>query len=107
MNFKLQIKTKVLQFRVFILSHLPGVHSTRLAEALAKRATWEVAGTDSSQVMLRIRNSRRGFTIIELILYMGMLSILLAVLSQIFVSILNVQLESQSSSSIEQDSRYI
>lgn len=38
---------------------------------------------------------------------MGMLSILLGVLMQIFVSVLDVQLESESTSSIDQDSRYI
>lgn len=56
---------------------------------------------------LEIKNSRRGFTIIEMIIYMGMLSILLGVLSQIFVTILDTQLESESTSSIQQDSSYI
>lgn len=48
-----------------------------------------------------------GFTIIELILYMGILSMVLFVLTQTFVSIVDLQLESEATSSVEQDSRYI
>lgn len=49
----------------------------------------------------------RGFTIVELLLYMGILSILLSVLTAIFISALDVQLESQATSSVQQDSSYI
>lgn len=56
---------------------------------------------------LEIGNSKSGFTIIEMIIYMGMLTILLGVLSQIFVTILDAQLESESTSSVQQDSSYI
>jgi prepilin-type N-terminal cleavage/methylation domain-containing protein len=50
---------------------------------------------------------KRGFTLIELILYMGLISIFLTVLTSVFLSILDVQLESDSLSSVEQDGRYI
>jgi type II secretory pathway pseudopilin PulG len=54
-----------------------------------------------------LRQIERGFTLIELILYMGMLSILMTVLSAIFGTILDVQTESASTSSVDQDGRYI
>lgn len=51
--------------------------------------------------------SPKGFTITELVLYMGLLIILITVLSMVFSSILDVQLESKSTSSVELDGRYI
>jgi len=53
------------------------------------------------------KNKQAGFTLTELILYMGLLIILITILSQIFSSILDVQLESKSTSSVELDGRYI
>lgn len=60
--------------------------------------------------VLKIRNSPQsgaGFTIVELLLYMGLLSILLGVLTNIFATSIETQLETESSSSIEQDGRFI
>lgn len=54
-----------------------------------------------------IRKDSDGFTLIELILYMGILSILLMVLVQLFGSIVNVNLESESNAAVSQDGRYI
>jgi type II secretory pathway pseudopilin PulG len=51
--------------------------------------------------------SQKGTTMVELLLYMGILSILLTTLTSIFVSALNVQSESQATSSVEQDGNYI
>lgn len=48
-----------------------------------------------------------GFTITESLLYMGLLIILITILSSVFSSILDVQLESKSTSSVELDGRYI
>ena len=48
-----------------------------------------------------------GTTLIELIIYMGLLSIFLTVLTDVFSSIINVQLESKSVSSVEENGRYI
>lgn len=50
---------------------------------------------------------QKGVTIAELLLYMGILTILLTILTNIFISALNVQLESQATSSVEQDGNYI
>jgi type II secretory pathway pseudopilin PulG len=51
--------------------------------------------------------SQNGTTIVELLLYMGLLSILLATLTSIFVSALDVQSESNATSAVEQDGNYI
>ena len=51
--------------------------------------------------------SQRGVTIVELLLYMGLLSILIVILVDIFVSILDVQTESESFSSVTQDGRFL
>lgn len=57
----------------------------------------------------RIQNSKKrgGFTLVELLIYMGILSILMYVLSDILFSIINVQLSTQSNSLVTQDGRYI
>lgn len=44
---------------------------------------------------------------IELLMYMGLLSILVGVLSTLFVTILETQVESSATSSVDQDGRYV
>lgn len=55
------------------------------------------------------RHSHRslGFTIPELLVFMALLSVFLIVLTEIFVSVLSVQTESESTSAVEQDGRFI
>ncbi len=48
-----------------------------------------------------------GFTLIEMVIYMAIFSIFLLVLTEIFISILNVQLESEATSAVYQDGRYL
>ena len=55
----------------------------------------------------RITNVQSGFSLVELLLYMAILSVFLIILTGIFTSALDVQLESESSSSEEQDGNYI
>lgn len=50
---------------------------------------------------------QKGFTIIEFIVYMGLFSIFITVLTQLFVTSIDNQLSSQSTSGIDQDSTYI
>jgi len=50
---------------------------------------------------------KRGFTIIEMLIYMGLLSIFLVVMSGMFISILDVHLESQAAAGVQQDGQYI
>lgn len=49
----------------------------------------------------------RGFTVVEMLIYMGLLSILLLVMVDLFASSLDVQLESQSSSGVDQDAKFM
>ena len=51
--------------------------------------------------------SQKGFTLVELLMYIGLTSILIAVMSQVFLATLGVRLESQNTTSVQQDGRYI
>lgn len=51
--------------------------------------------------------STKGFTMIELLLYVGIFSILLVVLLQMFSGILATHTESQATSSVDQDGNFI
>ncbi len=51
--------------------------------------------------------TRAGFTLVELLLYMGLLSIFLVTLTDLLVAILDVKGESSAVSPVEQDGRYI
>ena len=48
-----------------------------------------------------------GFSLVELLLYMGLISILLVILMSVFLSALDVQQSSQATSSVEQEGRYL
>jgi type II secretory pathway pseudopilin PulG len=50
---------------------------------------------------------KSGYTLIELLLFMGILAIFLAVLTQIFTSTLDVQLESSNNSSVDQAKAFL
>lgn len=49
----------------------------------------------------------KGFTLIELVVYMGLFSILLIVLAEVFTSALDDRLKSESTSQVVQDGRFI
>lgn len=51
--------------------------------------------------------SQKGFTLIELLLYIGLTTVLITVMSQVFLATLGVRLESQNTTSVQQDGRYI
>ena len=50
---------------------------------------------------------KSGFTLIELLIYEGILAIFLIVLTDILVTSLNVQLESQAASAVDRDGPYL
>jgi Tfp pilus assembly protein PilE len=54
-----------------------------------------------------MKKFQKGITIVELIVYIGLLSIFMLVLLDVFVTILNSKLESESTSALNQDARYI
>lgn len=51
--------------------------------------------------------NQKGFTLIEFLLYMALLSIFMLTLSEMFVSILELQTESEGLSFVEEDGRFI
>lgn len=57
--------------------------------------------------MKKIFITKSGFTMVELLLYMGLLGIFMTVLTTMFTSVLDVQLESEAVSSVAQDGRYL
>lgn len=50
---------------------------------------------------------KSGFTLVEMLISMGIMSILLVILTQVFGSILNMKLRSQATTSVAEDSRYL
>lgn len=52
-------------------------------------------------------NFKKGFTLVELLLFMAMFSVILIVLSNLFSAIVEKQLETESVSAVESDSKYI
>lgn len=56
--------------------------------------------------MMKIRNFR-GMTIIELLIYMALVSIFMIVLVELFTNILSLQLTTESTSNLTQDTRLI
>lgn len=54
-----------------------------------------------------VKDKQKGFTMIEMVVSLGILTILVGILSNLFGSIIDVQLSSKSTSSIDQDGRYI
>lgn len=53
------------------------------------------------------RKSASGVTLVELLIYLGLMSIFIVILMGIFTAALNTKLASESTSGISQDSRYI
>lgn len=51
--------------------------------------------------------NQEGFTMIELLVYIGLTSILITLMSQIFLATLGVRIESQSAANVQQDSRFV
>lgn len=54
-----------------------------------------------------MKKNTRGFTVVELIIYMALLSIFLLVLLDIFITTLNFKLQSEATSALNQDARSI
>lgn len=55
----------------------------------------------------QISNFRQGFTIVELLVYLGIFAILITAMTQIFVSIIDTQLESEANSSVAQEGQFL
>lgn len=58
--------------------------------------------------MTKLRKIKQGgYSLIEILLYMGLLSIFLFGMTELFVSSLSINIESEATSSVEQDGRYL
>ena len=51
--------------------------------------------------------NNHGFTLLEIVIYIGLLGILLVVMSQVFIAILGTKLNSDSSAGVAQDGAYM
>lgn len=51
--------------------------------------------------------NKKGFTIIEFLVYIGILSILLFIFADMFSSIANLRLEAEATSNVQQDGNYL
>lgn len=49
----------------------------------------------------------RGFTLVELLIYIGLLTIFMSIVTRIFTGIIEVQLSSEATGSVEEDGRFI
>lgn len=56
---------------------------------------------------LKQNANQKGVTLIELLLYMALLTILVTLISGIFSSVLDSQLEAEATSAVDQDGRYL
>lgn len=54
-----------------------------------------------------VSKMRKGFTIVELLIYMGVVSALFLVMTELFATIFDVKTESEATSSVEYDGRFI
>lgn len=50
---------------------------------------------------------QKGFTLVELVLFMGLMLLLIGITTSVFTTAVNIQLESVSASSVQQDERYL
>ncbi len=57
--------------------------------------------------MKNLLKHQLGFSLVELIIYMGLVVVLFVVLTSVFLTTLDVQLTSQTSSSVQQEGRYL
>ncbi len=60
-----------------------------------------------THISLYKKEKQSGFTLVEMLIYMGILIVFLIVLTQIFITILDTQLKSESVSNVDHDVRYI
>jgi len=54
-----------------------------------------------------MKTNKQGFTVVELLVYSGILTVFLYVMTNIFISVLDMQLESETAGPVVQDSQYI
>lgn len=63
--------------------------------------------TTKSLARSHIRHNQKGLTLVELLIYFGLFSILLVVINSIFISTLQVQTQQSSRSALQQEAEYV
>ncbi len=58
-------------------------------------------------IILNKQKKLLGFTLVELLIYMGLISILMVMITQLFGAIFDVKIESEANSAVDQDGRFI
>jgi len=56
-----------------------------------------------SPLIIRHKPMKKAFTFIEILIYMGLVSVFLVVLANMFITLLDTQLETTGSSAVDQD----
>lgn len=64
-------------------------------------------GRKLSSNVFYLKSNNKGFTLVELIIYMGLLTVLVLIFTEIFTSIIDNQLSSKNTSNVADDGRYI
>lgn len=59
------------------------------------------------KIHLQQKRNDRGFTLIELVLYLGLFSIMILLITEVFLAVLDSQLESKATSGVSEDGRFI
>ncbi len=57
--------------------------------------------------MRKLLITKAGFSVVEMLIYMGVSAIFLVTLTNLFVLIANLRLESEATSAVEQDGQYL
>lgn len=57
--------------------------------------------------MIKLRDRFKGFTLVELLIYMGLISALLLVMTELFGAIFDVKIETEATSAVQEDGGFI
>lgn len=99
---------KLLYYEAYIAEDLARVRERRLKyNGNAMKELKKRVGFFNPRAAFKPLKSGAGFTLVELLLYMGILSVFLSILTAIFVTALDVQMESEAATSVERDGTYI
>lgn len=58
-------------------------------------------------MQLKARSKQSGFSLIELLIYLGLYSVLIVVITQLFITLLDSRTEAENATMLQQESRYI
>lgn len=74
---------------------------------MIKTVKCQIGGLVGQRIDKSVKREKRGFTLVELLLSMGILTILMTILMRVFVSVVEMRLTAQANSALAQDMKYI